>query len=186
MKLLLSLLLFLCCLSLAAQDSLSISLKQQMLKDWQRAKAYTQEYLNAMPADKYNFRPVDSVRSFAEQMLHFARANAGFAAIGTGFRSPALLAFYNPNFGQSPTSQSKDSVVYYVTTSYDIAIEAIKSLDVAKFNEMVSFNLPGGNRTASRLVWIMKAFEHQTHHRGQCTVYLRLVGVTPPAEKLWE
>jgi uncharacterized damage-inducible protein DinB len=186
MKLLLSLLFYLGCLSIAAQDSLSTSLKQQMLKDWQRAKTYTQEYLNAMPADKYNFRPVDSVRSFAEQMLHFARSNAGFAAIGTGFRSPALLAFYNPNFGQSPTSQSKDSVVYYVNTSYDIAIEAIKSLDVTKLNELASFDLPGGTRTATRLAWLMKAFEHQTHHRGQCTIYLRLVGVHPPQEKLWD
>ena len=185
MKLLLSILLFLCCLSATAQDSLRITLKQQMLQDWQRAKAYTQEYLSAMPADKYNFRPVDSVRSFAEQMLHFARSDAGFAAIGTGFRSPALLAFYNPNFEKLPALQNKDSVMYYVTSSYDIAIEALKNLDVSKLSELVSFDLPGGRRTATRLTWLMKAFEHQTHHRGQCTVYLRLVGITPPAEKLW-
>jgi uncharacterized damage-inducible protein DinB len=30
-----------------------------------------------------------------------------------------------------------------------------------------------------------KCFEHQTHHRAQITVYLRLAGVTPPAEKLF-
>jgi uncharacterized damage-inducible protein DinB len=76
--------------------------------------------------------------------------------------------------------------VYYVNTSYDIAIEAIKSLDVTKLNELVSFDLPGGKRTATRLAWLMKAFEHQTHHRGQCTIYLRLVGVHPPQEKLWD
>lgn len=186
MKLLLSLLLSLCCLSVVAQDSLSMSLKQQMLKDWQRAKAYTEEYLKAMPADKYNYRPVDSVRSFAEKMLHFAQSNAGLVAIGTGFRNVPLQAFLSPNFVKSPTLQNKDSVSYYVNTSYDIAIEAIKSLDVTKFSELVSWNLPGGHRTATRLVWIMKAFEHQTHHRGQCTVYLRLVGIQPPAEKLWD
>jgi uncharacterized damage-inducible protein DinB len=32
---------------------------------------------------------------------------------------------------------------------------------------------------------ISKAFEHQTHHRGQTVAYLRLKGVTPPAEKLF-
>lgn len=36
-----------------------------------------------------------------------------------------------------------------------------------------------------RAVGIGKAFEHQTHHRGQTTVYLRLKGITPPAEKLF-
>ncbi|MBO0721263.1 MAG: damage-inducible protein DinB, partial [Blastocatellia bacterium] len=29
------------------------------------------------------------------------------------------------------------------------------------------------------------SFEHQTHHRGQTTIYLRLKGVTPPGEKLY-
>jgi uncharacterized damage-inducible protein DinB len=32
---------------------------------------------------------------------------------------------------------------------------------------------------------LAKAFEHQTHHRGQATVYLRLKGVTPPQEMLF-
>jgi uncharacterized damage-inducible protein DinB len=32
---------------------------------------------------------------------------------------------------------------------------------------------------------IAKAFEHQTHHRGQTTVYIRLAGATPPQEKLF-
>jgi uncharacterized damage-inducible protein DinB len=186
MKLFLSTLFSVCYFAVAAQDSLSITLKRQMLADWQRAKAYTQEYLNAMPADKYNFRPVDSVRSFAEQMLHFAQSNAGLVAIGTGYRSTALLVFNNPNFTKSLALQNKDSVVYYINTSYDIAIEAIKSMDFSRLNESVSWVLPGGKRTAPRLAWLMKAFEHQTHHRGQCTVYLRLVGIQPPPEKLWD
>ena len=93
MKLFLSTLFSVCYFAVAAQDSLSMTLKQQMLTDWQRAKVYTQEYLNAMPADKYNFRPVDSVRSFAEQMLHFAQSNAGLVAIGTGYRS--VLSWYS-------------------------------------------------------------------------------------------
>ena len=45
-------------------------IKMQMVKDWERAKAYTVDYLNTMPADKYSFKAVDSIRSFAQQMLH--------------------------------------------------------------------------------------------------------------------
>jgi uncharacterized damage-inducible protein DinB len=30
-----------------------------------------------------------------------------------------------------------------------------------------------------------KVFEHQTHHRGQTTVYIRLAKGTPPQEKLF-
>ena len=184
MKLIASLVLTLFCAAVVAQDSLRITLKQQMLRDWQRAKTYTLQYLNAMPADKYSYRETDSVRSFAEQMLHLAQANAGLTSIGTGYRSATALPLYSPNFGKSSTAQTKDSVVYYVTTSYDIAIDAIKNLDFNKMNEEVSWNLAGGKRT--RLLWIQKAFEHQTHHRGQCTVYIRLVGIRPPGEMLWD
>ncbi len=185
MKLLFSLLLSFFFYSVTAQNSTNEILKQQMISDWERAKAYTREYLDAMPADKYGFRATDSIRSFAEQMLHFARSNAGFIFYGTGILNVNTRLFANPDFEKSPTAQNKDSVLYYVNTSYDIVIDAIKKLDFDKLNEVVTQDLPGGRRSATRLGWLMKAFEHQTHHRGQCTIYLRLQGIRPPAEKIW-
>jgi hypothetical protein len=186
MKLFISMLFSLCYFSSTAQSALKETLKQQMIKDWGRAKAYTQEYLDAMPADKYSFRPVDSVRSFAEQMLHFAQSNAGMAFIGTGFKNVAIQVFSAPDFGKSPTAQNKDSVLYYVNISYDFMIDAIRNMDFDKISEVVSWNMPGGYRTTTRLGWLLKAFEHQTHHRGQCTVYFRLLAMRPPGEKLWD
>jgi uncharacterized damage-inducible protein DinB len=181
MKLLFSLLLSSCFFSVTAQNSFNDTLRQQMVKEWERAKAYTQEYLDAVPADKYGFRPTDSVRNFAEQMLHLASANAGFIFICTGSKYP----FTTKNFEKSSTAQSKDSVAYYVNTSYDFAIHAIQNMDVSKLSEIITWTMPGGKRTEIRLAWLLKAFEHQTHHRGQCTVYLRLMGIKPPAEKLF-
>src|SRR4030095_4680620 len=132
MKPFFSMLASLCLFSATAQNTLNETLKQQMVKDWERAKAYTQEYLDAMPADKYSFRPVDSVRSFAEQMLHLAQANAALASIGTGLKNVAIQVFLTPNFGKSSTALNKDSVVYYVNASYDFAIGAIKNMDFDK------------------------------------------------------
>jgi uncharacterized damage-inducible protein DinB len=186
MKLYFSILFLFYSFSGIAQNATADTLKKQMIRDWERAKTYTQEYLDAMPADKYSFRPVDSVRTFAEQMLHFSQANAGMGYIGTGFNFNAMQVYANPNFEKSPTAQSKDSVIYYVNKSYDFVIEALKQLDFTKINETVSFQMPGGMRTTTRLGWLLKAFEHQTHHRGQCTIYLRLSGIKPPGEKLFE
>ena len=42
-----------------------------------------------------------------------------------------------------------------------------------------------GQFTMSREQAIQKCFEHQTHHRGQTTVYLRLAGAIPPPEQLF-
>lgn len=101
MKLICCLLLSLCFLSGKSQNTFRDSLKNQLVADWIRAKAYTQEYLEAMPADKYGFRPVDSMRNYAQQMLHLATANAGLSAIGTGAKYPfASLAIEKWPTGQ--------------------------------------------------------------------------------------
>ena len=84
-----------------------------------------------------------------------------------------------------PADQNKDSVVRYVNQSYDFAMRTINNMDFSKLSQIAVQRLPGGVRSETRLAWLLKAFEHQTHHRGQCTVYLRLVGVHPPAEKLF-
>lgn len=153
------------------------SVKAQLIKDWERAKAYTAEYLAAMSADKYTAKPVEGIRSFAEQMLHLAQGSIGLSANGTG----KTRIFPGYNMEKSATAQSKDSVSYYVNASYDFAIEGIKAMDANQLGELVK----RGNLNESRLSWIMKGFEHQTHHRGQCTIYIRLQGVTPPNEKLF-
>jgi len=186
MKLLLKLALCLCFFSAQGQTSLSETLKEQMLKEWQRAKSYTQEYLDAMPAAQYGFKAVDSIRSFAQQMLHLAFSNIVLVSAGTGSAdSLTRKMFFSRDLEHSTTAQSRDSVAYYVNTSYDFVINAIRNFDFARLTEVVSRQNPGGNRSETRLAWLLKAFEHQTHHRGQCTIYIRLLGIRPPAERLF-
>ena len=161
----------------SAQTISADTIKAQLLKDWQRAKDYTIDYLNTMPADKYGARPVDSIRSFAEQMLHLAMGNENLVSVGTGKDK----IFNNRNIEKAPGAQSKDSVMYFVTASYDYAINSIKNTDAAKLSERVA----RGRLSETRLTWLMKAFEHQTHHRGQCTIIIRLQGIRPPNERLF-
>ena len=164
-----------CLLSSYAQ--LGETVKAQLVKDWERAKAYTKEYLDAMPKDKYSFRAQDSVRTFAQQMLHLAQANMGLSANGTGKER----IWQGRLLENSTTAQSADSVNYYVMASYDFAIEGIKSMDISKLEEKNK----RGNFDETRYAWLLKAFEHQTHHRGQTTIYIRLLGIKPPNEKLF-
>lgn len=168
--------LFLLHLSAGAQNITGDEIKTQLIKDWERAKAYTLEYLDAMPADKYSFKAVDSIRSFAQQMLHLASGNAGLIHFATGVR-----AGFPMGLEKSPTAQAKDSVVYYVTKSFDIAIQGLKDFDPAKFGEQVDMR---GDKI-TRFALFEKAFEHQTHTLGQTTIYIRLVGIRPPGERLF-
>ena len=153
------------------------SVKAQLIRDWERAKAYTKEYLDAMPEDGINFKPTPEIRSFAEQMLHLSNGLLGFSASAAGKER----LYPGKNLEKMDEFKNKAALTKIVMESYDFAIEAVKSLDPAKYDEMVK----RGNFEISRLSWLQKSFEHQTHHRGQTTVYLRLKGVTPPQEKLF-
>src|SRR5579871_2153756 len=113
----------------SAQAITGDEIKAQFVKDWERAKSYTLDYLNTMPADKYSFKAVDSIRSFAQQMLHLASGNVGLIQTATGEK---IASFPGRGLENSPTAQTKDSVVYYVTKSYDFAIESAQKLDPNK------------------------------------------------------
>jgi uncharacterized damage-inducible protein DinB len=151
--------------------------KAQLLKDWERAKAYTDEYMNAVPADKYDFKAQDSIRSFAQQLLHLAQGNYALGGAGIGKESPLPRR----NLEQAKSANAKDSVMYYVRSSYDFIINGIKAMDGSKFEEKAKLF----NFEENRAVWLSKVFEHQTHHRGQLTTYVRLMGIKPPNEKLF-
>ncbi len=155
------------------------SIKAMLIKDWERAKAYTQDYMKTMPAAKYSFKAMDSVRSFSQQLLHITEATMFLVSTATGEKLSAA-----PGLETRSSAQKADSVMYYVNSGYDYAINAIKKLPLNQFMQTASFNM-GETVTATRLGWLMKAFEHQTHHRGQTTIYLRLSGIKPPNERLF-
>ncbi len=162
----------------SAQGLSSEQIRSELAADWQRAKDYTNEYLTTMPAGKYSYKAVDSLRSFAQQMLHLATANVYLMATATDAQ---LLPWASFGLEGRTTAQSHDSVVYYVNASYDFCIDAVKKSDVSKWAEKKKvFGFE-----ATRFGFMQKTFEHQTHHRGQTTIYIRLLNIKPPQEKLF-
>jgi uncharacterized damage-inducible protein DinB len=154
-----------------------VEVKAQLIADWERAKAYTKEYLDAMPEEGISFKPSAEMRTFAEHMLHLAQGSIGLSSNATA--KERLYA--NINLEKQDQYKSKEALAKIVLESYDFVIEGIRTMDETKWDEVVK----RGAFEVTRLGWLMKAFEHQTHHRGQCTVYLRLKNITPPNEKLF-
>src|SRR5690606_14691607 len=147
------------------------------VKDWERAKAYTKEYLDAMPADQYNLKPTPEMRSFAQQMLHLTDANYAFVAAATGASSPI-----GQGESEKSTDQSKENVTKLVMDGYDFVINAVKTMTP---DQLAGNTTLFGRFEMTKGQALEKCCEHQTHHRGQTTVYIRLAGATPPQEKLF-
>ena len=162
---------------ITANTQFNETAKTQLVKEWQRAKAYTLEYIDAMPKDKYGFKATDSVRSFAQQMLHLAQDIVIMVSIGTGKER----TWQGQILEQRLSAQTADSVKYFVTAGYDYGIDAIQTMGASKLEEIVQ----NKKFSETRFAWLLKAFEHQCHHRGQTTIYIRLLGIKPPPEKLF-
>lgn len=151
--------------------------KEQMIKEWERAKAYTKVYLETMSDDGYDFKPSPDIRSFSQQLLHLADANYTFASMASGVKSP-----FERGANEKTEDRSKANTTKLVLDSYDFVINAIKGMTDDQMKEMVKF----GNRgEMSKELVFAKAFEHQTHHRGQTTIYIRMKGIKPPNEMLF-
>lgn len=149
----------------------------QLIADWERAKVYTKEYLDAATDEVINFKPSPEMRSFSEQMLHLAMGNAGIVSSATGKER-----IFKENIEKNEQYKNKAALTKAVMESYDFVIAALKEMTDEKLAEKTKFF---NGQEYTRAVAIGKAFEHQTHHRGQTTVYLRLKGIAPPAEKLF-
>ena len=150
---------------------------EDMVKEWERAKTFTKEYLDAMPESGYTLKPTPEMRSFAEQMLHLTDANYGFTAAATGEKSPI-----GQGESEKSADKSKANTTTLVLAGYDFVINSIKKMNPAQMSETIKVF---GRFEMSRQMAMAKAFEHQTHHRGQLTPYIRLAGAKPPQEKLF-
>ncbi|WP_460908155.1 DinB family protein [Spirosoma areae] len=150
----------------------------QVTADWQRAREFTKEYLDAMPEDGVGFKPTPEIRSFAEQMLHLTAANYNFGAMASGKTNP----FQGKKLEEMPELKTKAALTKAVLDSYDFVIDAVKGMNDAQLAELVKMGQRG---EMSRELILAKGFEHQTHHRGQATIYIRMKGIKPPNEKLF-
>ena len=155
--------------------------QSQMVAEWQRAKLYTKSYLYAMPEDGYGFKPTPEIRSFAQQMLHISDANYVLATVASGKANPVGETLANDGLLEKTGSPTKEATIKVVMDSYDWVISVLQGMTPDQLKEATKF----GKHDITKGGLFAKAFEHQTHQRGQTTIYLRLKGVTPPAEMLF-
>jgi uncharacterized damage-inducible protein DinB len=154
-----------------SNDSLFIASALTKLKN---SKEYTLKVADLMPEHRYGFRPTNEEMSFGDQLLHIC-SNLGWLS------SSYLSTGVNPVSKEDSKIKSKDSIRQVVVRTYDYAISVLNSFSVGNLSDTVKF-FAG---PMSKLQIINLLSDHQTHHRGQLLVYLRLCGLTPPKYVGW-
>lgn len=126
----------------------------------------------AMPADKFTWRPAPGVRSVAETFLHVATANYGLAP-RLGGQLPAGV-----NVGALERSTTdKAEIVRHLRAAFAHFKATVEAFPDAGADRMVPFF--GPPQVTARHFLYFNA-DHNGEHLGQLIAYARMNGVTPP------
>src|SRR5579871_5791808 len=153
-------------LTVASLPAIAQFTQTEMVKEWQRAKLYTKAYLDAMPEDGYGFKPTPEIRSFAQQMLHLSDVNYVFASAASDKPNPIGDMPSAHNVNEKTVSTTKEAVTKAVMDSYEWVITTLQNMTAEQLEETTKF----GKHDLTRSGLYAKAFEHQTHTRGQTTI----------------
>ena len=125
----------------------------------------------AIPADKYNWRPAPDVRSISEVFLHVSAANYNLPKlIGT----PPPTGIDISKLEKSTTDKTK--VIGILKDSFMYEREAIVKMPDSDLEK--SLDWFGGKNTERGILLFM--VRHTAEHLGQAIAYARFVGVVPP------
>ena len=122
----------------------------------------------AMPAEKFNFKPTPEMNSFAHLVMHIAQSNNGLCSKISDTPAPeAKLADTDP----------KDKLVAGLKASFDYCASALEKVDDSKLgDQMMLF----GSRPFSRAAVLIILSDDWYDHYGAQATYLRLNGILPP------
>jgi len=131
----------------------------------------------AMPREKYTWRPGEGVRSVSEVYMHIVGTNYWFTTLVGGVPPTAsgVTAAYN-TVPPLEKETNKEAVVRQLRASFEYLSNFIRSAPADRLDEAVDLF---GKATTYRGV-LVETTTHLHEHVGQSIAYARVNGVVPP------
>ena len=148
----------------------SYGFRQRAVVELQGVQKEVVALAQAMPQDKYSWRPAEGVRSVAEVYLHITAANYGLTALAG---VPPKAGFKFQGFEKSMTDKAQ--IVAALNDSFEYAENGIGNLTDADLLKPVKFQ-----NYANAGDVILHIVAHAHEHLGQSIAYARTNGVVPP------
>jgi len=128
--------------------------------------------IEAMPADKFNYKPTPDQMTFGHLVAHMVEANNILCSKAAA--APA------PKVEEVKESDTKDKLISALKASFDFCSDTLGKMDDSKLAETVEV-FPG--RQGSRAWASMVLASSWADHYAEAAMYLRLNGILPPTAK---
>jgi hypothetical protein len=126
--------------------------------------------IDAMPADKFSYKPTPDQMSFAHLVVHIAESNNGLCAKVADVPAPKV--------DELKETDSKDKLLAAAKASFDFCGEALSKMDDSKMGDSVELF---GGRQFPRAMGALGIASGWADHYGAAAMYLRLNGILPPS-----
>lgn len=128
--------------------------------------------VEAMPADKFGFKPTADQNTFGHLVAHMIEANNILCSKAASVPAPKV--------DEAKESDGKDKLVTALKASFDFCSDALAKMDDSKLGETTEvFH----GHEASRAWASMVLSSSWADHYAETAMYLRLNGVLPPTAK---
>jgi hypothetical protein len=136
----------------------------------QRFQNNTIGAVEAMPADKFSYKPTADQVTFAHLAAHIANSNTFFCS--------KVADVPAPKADEPKETDSKDQLVAAVKASFDFCSDALSKMDDSKIGDTIEL-FPG--RQLPRAAAAFGLASSLADHYGAAAMYLRLNGILPPS-----
>jgi uncharacterized damage-inducible protein DinB len=128
--------------------------------------------VEAMPADKFNYKPSPDQMTFGHLVAHMVEAN--YLLCSKAASVPA------PKVDEAKDTDGKDKLVTALKASFDFCGDALAKMDDSKLGETTEGM---GPQPMSRARFALGIASNWADHYAEASMYLRLNGVLPPTAK---
>ena len=128
--------------------------------------------IEAMPADKFNYKPTPDQVTFGHLVAHMIEANNLLCS-----KAAAVPA---PKVEEAKDTDAKDKLVSALKASFDFCSDALAKMDDSKLAETTEGF--GGKQVSRAWAGLVLASSWADHY-AEAAMYLRLNGVLPPTAK---
>ena len=161
----------------SADVSITAPLDSQFVADLTVLHDKVMALANAIPADKYSWRPSNDARTISQALTHVAGEWFVLCPRSVAGKPPADFAAPGEAMRKLEEITTKAEVIAQLTKSWDYCSDQLSRIDPAK---LVPDSLPA-HMSFQRVVLLVSGDLHE--HLGQLIAYARSVGVTPPWSK---
>ncbi len=156
--------------------------KDYFLEQWPAAREDAALAVEAMPAEKLDFRPQDDMMTFREAARHMVQVGRAITGLMIDRESDLADGQFRTKLEKyaQPVPDDQAGLAAALRSSVREHCEVLGQQPDAFFGEMVT-KWDGTRLTRGEMMQFVR--EHELTHRMQLFMYLRLNGIVPPTTR---